>query len=297
MICRATRLHIIVFAFSSILAASASGQDRAQEVLTRARQALGGEAALKTVTSLAVKAAVRTVVTATGREILSDVEVELLRPDKFRKSQVIALGAIRLEMITGLSGDRLFVDDGGLSAAAGVDPLAGPRRAVMVRAMTQENVRLQTVWLLSPPGDLPLTIAYAGEAQAPDGKADVLDISGPDAFSLRLFLDRETHRLLMATYPVEVPAMSQAQVEESAKKAAAENPNLRDAAKAHAEILQNAPRKTLSVQMRFADYRKVDGIWCPHQMAIDLEGQSHEEWKVSSFTLNPPLKPERFEKK
>lgn len=294
---RTAWVRVIVFACASILAASASGQDRAQEVLTRAKQALGSEAALNSVTSLAVKATVRTVLTTAGREISSDVQVELLLPDKIRKSQVVSFGGISLEVITGLSGERVFVDDGGMSAAAGVDPLSGPRRATTLRNLRQENLRLQTVWLLSPPRGAPFTITYAGEAEAPDGKADVLDVSGPDAFSLRLFLDKRTHRLLMATFPVEIPAMDKTQIQEAAKKAAAENPNPRDAAKAHAELLQRAPRKTVSVQMRFSDYRKVDGIWCPHEMTIDMEGQSHEEWKVASYKLNPPLKPERFEKR
>jgi hypothetical protein len=32
-------------------------------------------------------------------------------------------------------------------------------------------------------------------------------------------------------------------------------------------------------------------------MIVETEGQGREDWTISSFKLNTPLKPERFQKK
>jgi hypothetical protein len=44
------------------------------------------------------------------------------------------------------------------------------------------------------------TYTYSGQAESPDGKADIIDVSGPDDFKARLFVDAETHLPLMLTY-------------------------------------------------------------------------------------------------
>lgn len=44
-------------------------------------------------------------------------------------------------------------------------------------------------------------------------------------------------------------------------------------------------------------HRAADGLWFPHQMTIDTEGEGREEWTISSVRVNPPLTPESFEKK
>jgi hypothetical protein len=44
------------------------------------------------------------------------------------------------------------------------------------------------------------TYVYSGQAESPDGKADIIDVSGPDDFKARLFVDAETHLPLMLTY-------------------------------------------------------------------------------------------------
>ena len=46
----------------------------------------------------------------------------------------------------------------------------------------------------------PLTFSYAGEAEAPEGKADVVDIKGPANFAARLFVNSQTHMPLMLSW-------------------------------------------------------------------------------------------------
>jgi hypothetical protein len=46
----------------------------------------------------------------------------------------------------------------------------------------------------------PLQFKYAGEADAGDGTAHVLDVSGPEGFAARLFVDMKTSLPLMLSW-------------------------------------------------------------------------------------------------
>ena len=46
----------------------------------------------------------------------------------------------------------------------------------------------------------PLTFTYAGQAEAPQGKADVLEAKGPPNLTLRLFVYRDTHLPVMVRW-------------------------------------------------------------------------------------------------
>ncbi len=297
MLRRTTHLLLVAFAFLAF-AGAARAQDRAQQLLGQARQAAGIDAAAKDVATFAAKASVKTVSPQINMEIAADTDVELIVPDKFRKTQSISIAGQSLEVTTGVNGDTMLYDDGGRAAALGVDPTKGPLADDMRKQLKGEAFRLQMLYLLTLPRGLAFTASYAGEAEAPDGKADVVDVKGPESFLLRIFLDKQTHRLLMASYTVEAPDMQPGQIQEITKKAMTDNPgNQGAAAKAVSEAIAKMPRKSKTVQMRFSDYKKVNGVLFPHHMNVESEGQGQEDWTFSSFKLNPPLKPEKFEKK
>ena len=46
----------------------------------------------------------------------------------------------------------------------------------------------------------PLSFGHAGQAEAPEGKADVLDVKGAGNFTARLFIDSKTHLPLMLSW-------------------------------------------------------------------------------------------------
>ena len=46
----------------------------------------------------------------------------------------------------------------------------------------------------------PLTFTYVGEAEAPQGKADVIDAKGPNNFTLRLFVNQQNHLPIMVSW-------------------------------------------------------------------------------------------------
>src|SRR5262249_14664032 len=46
----------------------------------------------------------------------------------------------------------------------------------------------------------PLTFTLAGQAEAPQGKADVVDVKGAGGFALRMFINSETHLPIMVSW-------------------------------------------------------------------------------------------------
>ena len=51
----------------------------------------------------------------------------------------------------------------------------------------------------------PLTFTYVGEAEAPQGKADVIDAKGPNNFTLRLFVNQQNHLPIMVSWQGPAP--------------------------------------------------------------------------------------------
>ena len=69
--------------------------------------------------------------------------------------------------------------------------------------MRGELARYALIWFLK--SDAPMT--YSGVAEAPDGKADVIEIKPEGAAPMKLFVDQETHKPLMLTYEGVLPRM------------------------------------------------------------------------------------------
>jgi hypothetical protein len=145
-------------------------------VLAAARQAMGGEKKLSAVKSF----------TATGRtrqvrgENLVPIEFEIFveLPDKYlRKDEIPAQETG--PNASGFNGDGLLVDP--------PPPAAMPEPAQKARVATlkQDFARLALGMFAGSFAAYPLTFTYVGEAEAPQGKADVLDAKGADNVTLR----------------------------------------------------------------------------------------------------------------
>ena len=140
-----------------------------------------------------------------------------------------------------------------------------------------------------------LTYTHVAEAEAPNGVADVIDVTGPDNFRARLFVDQKKHRPLMVSFTTRQPRQRQftpppdslktqeerrAYIEEMRKKMEAE-----------------PPPPMVEANLFFADYQKVDGVLLPHKITRQVEGQVQEVWTIDKYKLNVALTPEQFQKK
>src|SRR5204862_6103508 len=101
------------------------------------------------------------------------------------------------------------------AAGRGPDPrvppagAAGPPRnpaAARVTALKQDFTRLTLGMFAASFPSYPLTFTYVGEAEAPQGKADVLDAKGPNNFTLRFFINKDTHLPIMVSWTPPAPA-------------------------------------------------------------------------------------------
>jgi hypothetical protein len=135
-------------------------------------------------------------------------------------------------------------------------------------------------------------LKWVGEAEAPDGKADVIDVVSAGNFAARLFLDQKTHRPLMLTYK----GRPQRIVTRSMQ--AATPPSHEEIEKrAREEAARTSSIPEVEFQVSLDDYRSVDGILFPHSVSQQIDGKPNEEIEVKKVMVNSTIKADRFDKK
>jgi hypothetical protein len=279
----------------------------AEEILKQARQAIGSEDALRSVQSLAAKGKYRRILP--DRDISGDREFDFQLPDKFQRSDSFNMGGMGMSasMTRTLNGAESWTDTS--SPGGGVIIMRDGQAEKLTKEQLEQMQRRQTAQLraefaryvlallLSPPSDFNVTYSYAGEAVADDGRADVIDASGPGGFAARLFFSKETHLPLMLSYhgPKMQMRMMSRPVGHGQPGGAA------DAAKEARERLSKEPPtvapEEAEYQLRFEDYRKVGGLLLPHRMTQTADGEINEEWEIKSYDINPQFKADKFQKK
>ena len=73
-------------------------------------------------------------------------------------------------------------------------------RTGRVVSVKQDFVRLALGMFAGSFSTYPLTFTYVGQAEAPQGKADVVDAKGPGNFTVRLFVNSQTHLPIMVSW-------------------------------------------------------------------------------------------------
>jgi len=273
------------------LAQHATQANRAEEVLRQAREALGGEAKLKEIQNFTASGSFRRV--GNGQEQAGEKRIDLLMPDKFKVSDTMSLIAgIELTMVNALNGNQAWTDS---RTSAGNAQVMTMRRAGNEQQNSEEQVKrlraeftryMLALFLMPSPNS---SIEFGGEAEAPDGRADILLLKDGNAVVARLFIDQKTHRPLMMTY--RDIAMRMKTMKTTAGGSSDVDKIVKDAQ-------SNAPvRQESDMQMRFSDYKPDKGILLPHLISITVEDKPYEEWVLKSFKINSPdLTAKKFEK-
>ncbi len=255
-----------------------------------------------------------------------DLSLDVLLPDKVRREETLAFpGRPPITIVAGADGDagwfrtegtpfgrgfgggRVPGGPGGFGGPDGMGPRRGPgrpgeegagpderrlspeeRRAAAARRLHAETSRILLGVLLDAPGD-EASFKFAGEAEAPDGKADVLDVTTASGLTGRLFLDASTHLPLMLTYEETPPRRrlrrSEAAASPSGDVAEAPSPS------------PALPGRKVEVTLYFADHRPAGGLQLPFSIRRAVDGHVVEEWEIKKWTVNPSLKPDRFREK
>ncbi|HKP11051.1 MAG TPA: hypothetical protein VJZ91_03040 [Blastocatellia bacterium] len=282
-------------------AARGDEKARAEELLAQARAALGGEAKLKAVQSLTASGQLRQVIgTDDGQEqVQGDIQFDLLLPDKYKRTETTSMGDGMAEItrVSGINGEQAFLDAHASGGGGMVIVRPGPSDprsvATQTRALRREFARQLLSWLLVTPATLPLEYSYAGEAETKDGKADAIDVKGPEDFTARLFLDKQTHRPLLLSYRGPQPRTGMVRRQMGSSEEAEQR---RKEVESQAARQADQPPPLADIEIYFADYSAEDGILLPHRITRAVNGQFSEEWELKKFKINPPLKPDQFKK-
>jgi hypothetical protein len=181
----------------------------ANAILAQAREALGGEKRLSAVKNFVATGRTRQVRGDNLVPIEFEITVEL--PDKYvRKDEIPAQESG--PTATGFNGSELIqlpvptvpVPPGG-DGRTGGPPAPNPAqmeamKAARVAAVKQDFVRLTLGMFAGSFSSYPLTFTYVGQAEAPQGKADVIEAKAPPNFTMRLFVNSETHLPIMVSW-------------------------------------------------------------------------------------------------
>jgi hypothetical protein len=299
---RALPVLVALLAIVSVRAVGPQADAKAEEVLNAARAALGGNDALAKVQSATVTGASRRLMG--DREFSSDVTLDLLFPDKFKRTEEMSFGqgGPSVTRVSAVNGADVWDDGtnrggggfmmrmggpgggpGGGAGGPGREPTEEERarfKQFQERRIKSERARYSLIWFLKT--DAPAT--YAGVGEAPDGKADVLEVKPEGAAPMKLFVDQESHKPLMLTYEGVLPRMIM--------RTAGRRPTPEEI-----EKMRNEPPQQVTYEVHFSEYKKVDGVLLPHLISQSVNGKVSEELTIEKYKLNAPLKPADFAKK
>jgi hypothetical protein len=171
----------------------------------------------------------------------------------------------------------------GNQGQSGIDPER--LKQLQLAQRQQEVARLVLATLLATKG----TVAWIGTGQAPEGLADVVEITQPNHPPVRLLLHQVTHMPLMMMW--EGPASRGGGdlgrrggrgARGGATPAAAAPPG------------PAAPGAPATIEMYLSGYKAVNGVQLPHVISRGSGGTVQEELEVKGYKVNPTFKSNTF---
>jgi hypothetical protein len=188
-------------------------------------------------------------------------------------------------------------------------PPMDPRRA-RINTAKQDFARLALGFFAASPA-YPLTFSYAAMAEAPQGRADVLDVKGEGGFTLRYFVNNETHLPIMVswttpptnvivTVPGQPPPKTVAPgavvvAGPAAPPTGAPTEEMDKYSKEVLAIRTKAQSTPVEHRLYFADYREVDGLRLPFRLRRAIGTETTEETTFDRFRVNAKIDPRKFE--
>lgn len=295
------------------------------KVLADMKAALGGADKVAAVRTLTAEGrTLRT--TAAGTTSENEFELAMELPDKYMMRSVLAnMGNMSIYRNAGFNGDGLInlIDQppslggggggiqvrmigpgggGGASGAASTPEQKAEADRLLVLNNKRDFARLTLGMFGTSYSAFPVQFAYAGEAEAADGKAYVIDVKGPEDFTARLFVDAKTSLPLMLSWMAPEPIApttvtrgggpggtqgGRQMSEEEMKKM------MDDAAARRKEAEAN--RRTVEYRVYYSNFRSVGGLKLPHTMQRSIDGKPTEEMTFDSIKVNPKIDSKKFE--
>jgi len=250
----------------AVLAGAPQSPDAdATAIIASAREALGGEKRLSAVKSFVISGRTRQIQGDNLVPIEFEISCEL--PDRcIRRDEIPARESG--PTTNGFSGDELIqipvppAGGGGPPAAPAAPAQGRPPAQLSAQRVNNAKQDFARWWLgmfVASFSSYPITFARAGQAEAPQGHADVLDAKGPSNFTSRLFILRESHLPIMLSWQGQ------------------------------------ALGKPVEYRLYYADYRDVDGLKLPFRLRRAVGPDTVEETNIDRFRVNVRIDPKKFE--
>jgi hypothetical protein len=260
----------------------------AARVIAAARDALGGDKNLTAVKTFVATGRTRQL---RGNNLVPiEFEIDCELPDKYvRKDEFPAQD--QDATVTGFRGDELIL---GPPPPAG---RGGPPPAQRLMTAKQDFARLMLGAFAASFPSYPLTFKYAAEGEAPEGKADILDVNGPPPFAARFVIQRDTHLPVMLMWQQPAPPAGARAggppggVPPAAGAAPAGAPAPSRAEGPAPSRVEGPPENRLY----FADYRDVKGAKWPFRIRRAVGSNTIEETTFDRVTVNVKIDPKKFE--
>jgi hypothetical protein len=311
------------------LAAPVAAQDKAVDVMKQAREALGG-AKLEQVKALVVEGPF--VREMGNRQVSGTLALTLQMPDRMHRLEDTELmGGMSMERTSVLAGTTSWEDmqnRGGMGGGMQIVTRMGPPGQEL-NPQQIEEARLRRMrtefnrYLLAFLGGGALTPTYVAVAEAPDGKADVLEVKNEAGQAVRIFIDQQTHMPLMLQYQEVRPRINMMGPggpggpgmrrgpggagpggpppgAGGPPPAAGQDPPPGDRPnpdEVRRRMESMPPPAPSQVSLFLGDYKRVDGVMLPHRLSQAIDGKTVEEWTIEKVRINPSIKADLFEKK
>ena len=283
--------------------------------MANARKALGGEARITAVKTFIANGRTRQVRGENLVPIEFEIQAEL--PDKYsRRDEFPAQDAG--PVTAGFAGDALVLmprpvppppRPGAPAPPAGA--MEAQFRARMMQSK-QDFARLLLGMFAGTTAAFPVTYSYVGQAEAPQGKADVIDVKGPANFAARLFIADTGLPIMLSWQPPAGPmgpGGPGAMVRPGGGPPGAAGPPA-GAPPAAAPPAGGPPtaapapgpggpppgaKPAPEQRLYFADYREVDGLKLPFRIRRAAGTETTEETTFDRYRINAKVDPRRFD--
>jgi hypothetical protein len=200
------------------LAQAPDAKAKAEEILKQARAAIGDEKKLKELQGLSITGTAR--VGAGDRQMENELEIEVLMPDKVKKTTNNQF----MTITSTLNGDEVWNDfvsamgpggpggpggpvrfggrgPGGPGGPGGMFGPNSPMGAYFQMQQRREFYQIMLGWLLTAPTSAQVEFAFIGEAPEPEGsKLNVIDGKSANGFTVRLYFDQQSNQLIGLSY-------------------------------------------------------------------------------------------------
>jgi len=294
---------LFVFLIMLIFCSPAFADDQAQEILKQARVAIGGEEALQKIQSLNINGKYTRILG--DRQLAGDRDISIMLPDKYLVEDAFNPGGLSTALITarGMNGEQAWnaSSGGGSNMIFRMGPggqQASPEEIekLLRRQCQIELTRYLLAILATAPSSLPLEFKYAGESEVDDAKADVLDVTGPDKFAVRLFFDKQSHLPLLLSYRGIKPRMVMMTRSVGGGNSADAIKKAREEAEKKMSAESEQKPEEVDFFIRLSEHKKSNGLLLPHKLTFLTDSEVSEEFEISKYQVNPQFKSDKFQK-